>query len=323
MYSKHTWVSREVIRREYLQNIEDGIYNEQERAIAAEQGLSGDVTTETERAVAREDSILARLTAVESGLTNEVSRATDAEGDISQEATDASDAVALEVIRASESELQIASDLATEIARAQQAEEDLHDYVDSKATSAYKPSGSIYFADLPPLTESRVGNVYDIKDDFVTNAYFVEGAGKPYKAGTNVTIVKIDENQEVDHYDAVTPQGSENPSSEGWYEEDNGAYIPTSDVTVISGKTYYEHSVVIEPVEVIRYDCYSGFVDLSEYVHYYDYASTSKGGTVKVDNDTIKIDANGVISSQSGGIDGLSVVDGKLCVTYLVQEVSE
>ena len=164
---------------------------------------------------------------------------------------------------------------------------------------------------------------YDIKDDFVTNAYFVEGAGKDYKAGTNVAIVEVDEDQEVDHYDAVTPVGNEDPSSEGWYEEDNGAYVPTSDVTVVSGKTYYEHSTVIEPVKVIRYDCYSGFVDLSEYTRYYDYATTSKGGTVKVDGETIKISSSGVISSESGGIDGLSVVNGKLCVTYLEQEVSE
>lgn len=321
MYSKHTWVHKEVIRREYLQNIEDGIYNEQERAIEAENGLSGDVTTETERAVAKENEILSRLQAVENGLTDEVSRASDAEEGISQEATDASDAVALEVIRASEAEQQIASDLADEIARAQQAEEELHDYVDSKVTSAYKPSGSVYFVDLPPLTESRVGNVYDIKDDFVTTAYFVEGAGKPYKAGTNVAIIKVDENQEVDHYDAVTPVGNEDPSSEGWYEEDGGAYVPTQDVTVVSGKTYYEKTTVIEPVEVLRYDCYSGFVDLTDYVRNYDYATTSKGGVVKVDGDTIQI--HGGVISAYGGVDYFTVVDGMLCVVYDEQEVSE
>lgn len=53
----------------------------------------------------------------------------------------------------------------------------------------YKPSGSIYFAALPSLVADNVGNVYDIKDDFTTTADFLEGAGKPCKAGTNVAIV--------------------------------------------------------------------------------------------------------------------------------------
>ena len=35
-YQKHIWVTKEIIRREYLQNMEDGIYNEEQRAIAAE-----------------------------------------------------------------------------------------------------------------------------------------------------------------------------------------------------------------------------------------------------------------------------------------------
>lgn len=35
-YKKHEWMTKEIIRREYLQNMEDGIYNEEQRAIAAE-----------------------------------------------------------------------------------------------------------------------------------------------------------------------------------------------------------------------------------------------------------------------------------------------
>ena len=42
-------------------------------------------------------------------------------------------------------------------------------------------------------------------------------------------------------YDAVTPVGTENPSEEGWYEEDgSGGYVLTADTTVQAGKTYYE-----------------------------------------------------------------------------------
>lgn len=44
-------------------------------------------------------------------------------------------------------------------------------------------------------------------------------------------------------YDEVTPVGTENPSTEGWYERSGSAgayvYTLTTDVTVSSGKTYY------------------------------------------------------------------------------------
>lgn len=41
-------------------------------------------------------------------------------------------------------------------------------------------------------------------------------------------------------YEAVTPEGTENPSEEGWYELVDGSYVPTTDTTVTSGKTYYK-----------------------------------------------------------------------------------
>ena len=45
-------------------------------------------------------------------------------------------------------------------------------------------------------------------------------------------------------YTAASPVGTENPSTEGWYERSGSAgsyvYTPTSDTTVDSGKTYYE-----------------------------------------------------------------------------------
>ena len=43
-------------------------------------------------------------------------------------------------------------------------------------------------------------------------------------------------------YTAVTPAGSENPKTSGWYELSNGAYVATTDTTVTSGKTYYAKS---------------------------------------------------------------------------------
>ena len=40
-------------------------------------------------------------------------------------------------------------------------------------------------------------------------------------------------------YSEVTPASGDNPSTSGWYEENNGAFTATADTTVSSGKTYY------------------------------------------------------------------------------------
>lgn len=42
-----------------------------------------------------------------------------------------------------------------------------------------------------------------------------------------------------DVYTAVTPVGSENPTTEGWYEKSGDVYVLSSDVTVDAQKTYY------------------------------------------------------------------------------------
>ena len=103
--------------------------------------------------------------------------------------------------------------------------------------SAYTFKGSVAFANLPAtLTEGMGGYVYNITDDFTTDARFVEGAGKKYSAGTDVAIV------DLSTYDAVTPVGSENPSTEGWFELVGGRYVLSADTTVDAGKTYYEYS---------------------------------------------------------------------------------
>lgn len=57
---------------------------------------------------------------------------------------------------------------------------------------AYIFKGSIDFDDLPEtVTESMVGYVYNIDEEFTTDARFVEGAGKVYPAGTNVSIANV------------------------------------------------------------------------------------------------------------------------------------
>lgn len=103
--------------------------------------------------------------------------------------------------------------------------------------SAYIFKGSVAFANLPAtLTAGMGGYVYNITDDFTTDARFVEGAGKKYAAGTDVAVV------DLSTYDAVTPVGSENPSAEGWFELVGGRYVLSEDTEVDAGKTYYEYN---------------------------------------------------------------------------------
>lgn len=45
-------------------------------------------------------------------------------------------------------------------------------------------------------------------------------------------------------YTAVTPVGTENPSTEGWYELSGTSYVLSTDTTVDSSKTYYEATAV-------------------------------------------------------------------------------
>lgn len=62
--------------------------------------------------------------------------------------------------------------------------------IKSQIGGAYKPQGSIAFANLPALSASIEGYVYNITDAFVTTANFIEGAGHSHPAGTNVVCVE-------------------------------------------------------------------------------------------------------------------------------------
>lgn len=48
---------------------------------------------------------------------------------------------------------------------------------------------------------------------------------------------------------AVTPEGTENPSTEGWYEIVDGAYVLSEDTTVDGEKTYYEIAGTYQSVD--------------------------------------------------------------------------
>ena len=122
---------------------------------------------------------------------------------------------------------------------------------------AYITKGSTTFANLPAsVTEAMNGYVYNITNDFETDVRFVEGAGKKYSAGTNVVAVDLS----TYAYNAVTPVGSENPSTEGWYEQSGADYTLTSDTTVQSGKTYYERTKTANH----KYDVLGNFINVDE-----------------------------------------------------------
>lgn len=115
---------------------------------------------------------------------------------------------------------------------------------------AWKFRGSVTFANLPStITPAMAGYLYNVTNDFTTDARFVEGAGKKYKAGTNVAVA------DLTTYSAVTPVGSEDPSTEGWYELVNGKYVLSTDTAVDSEKTYY--SAVVD----VKFDVAGSFED--------------------------------------------------------------
>lgn len=53
-YQKHVWISEEIIRGKHLNNIEDGIYNEQERAEEAESDLLSALNAEISRSTIKD-----------------------------------------------------------------------------------------------------------------------------------------------------------------------------------------------------------------------------------------------------------------------------
>lgn len=70
--------------------------------------------------------------------------------------------------------------------------------ISNAVSSVYKPSGSKAFEELPELSEAALGNVYNVTDEFTTDARFVEGAGQKFPAGTNVVVVKVAEEYKFD-----------------------------------------------------------------------------------------------------------------------------
>lgn len=56
--------------------------------------------------------------------------------------------------------------------------------------NAYKPGGSLPFAQLPAPSAATLGYLYTVVDSFVTTDLFTEGAGKAYEEGSEVAVVQ-------------------------------------------------------------------------------------------------------------------------------------
>lgn len=68
-YKKHVWVTQEIIRGAQLNHIESGIYDEEHRAIAAENNLADTIANESTRAMNAEGSLSTRVSNTESAIT--------------------------------------------------------------------------------------------------------------------------------------------------------------------------------------------------------------------------------------------------------------
>lgn len=56
---------------------------------------------------------------------------------------------------------------------------------------AYHAAGNATLASLPTPGKDYEGFVYNMSEDFITTADFVEGAGKSYTTGSNVAVVNV------------------------------------------------------------------------------------------------------------------------------------
>lgn len=75
-----------------------------------------------------------------------------------------------------------------------QTKSEVESAIATAVSSAYKVGQSLTAAELVSslLVAANLGKVYNIKEQFTTDANFVEGADKTYPIGTNVAVVEVD-----------------------------------------------------------------------------------------------------------------------------------
>ena len=122
-----------------------------------------------------------------------------------------------------------------------------------------------HYGDSENILESEIGLVTKTGLAKQSAASTIDGR-KVIKAGSlfddSTDEYTAVENPTADSYEAVTPVGTENPTTEGWYEKSGSTYSATTDTSVDGTKTYYEKSytasnlygVVLHDYDMTDYD---------------------------------------------------------------------
>lgn len=102
----------------------------------------------------------------------------------------------------------------------------------------------------PVLKWAVIGPIFDVSDRLQFGLAF------PASPVNNQTFLYMGETTYTYSYNAVTPEGSENPQEEGWYVSNGaGSYELTTDTTVQGGTVYYERVATEQYVKGVIY-CY-------------------------------------------------------------------
>lgn len=188
---------------------------------------------------------------------------------------------------------------------------------------ALKPVGTITFAEIPADLSGKEGNMYNISDDFTSDARFKDGSGKSYAAGTNIYVtydymldclvgktytlptassatlggIKVGENMDIDADGYLTALSSAVILySEAEYNAIPEADKAKNDYLVLDDsfdngmKLYIKGNHVVIPKEYVL-----------------PIASANTLGGIKI-GENLTIDENGVVSAEAGG-DSITVLD--------------
>lgn len=68
---------------------------------------------------------------------------------------------------------------------------EVDDKVSAALIAAIVPKGTVAYASLPTPAKANLGYMYNVSNEFTTDARFVEGAGKKYDAGANVYVAAV------------------------------------------------------------------------------------------------------------------------------------
>lgn len=129
------------------------------------------------------------------------------------------------------------------------------DEINAKISSVYKPAGAVAFAELPSLSESILGNVYNVTDAFTTTANFVEGAGNKYPKGTNVVVVKVGDAYKYDVLAGFVDLSGyvEKEAGKGLSDENFTAALKDKLDGIAAGANKYVHGVKADKTEFVSF----------------------------------------------------------------------